>query len=1106
MAPTSQDSTDPISDPKRLASLHATKLLDSPSDPSFDRLTRLASKLLKCPASVISLVAEDRQFFKSCVGLPEPWASRRESSLSYSFCSLTVRHDAPLIVRDSQMDDRVKDNPAVNEFGVRAYVGVPIHARSGEVLGSFCVFDSVPRDWSDPELEILSELASSVESEIELLTLGAREREQHQLLEVIIAKSPLAISVIDDEARVHLWNTAAEKMFGYPAEEVLGKPLPIVPAEKKHECQSVRSQLAAGVAFQGISTYRCRRDQSRVYVKLSAASLQGFEGEAGRRLLIFDDVSEQVRADEEREKLLQQLQEESSLTNALLDQLPAGVVVADAPSGKILSVNERAHELMGRDVPEQVAPDTMAAYVGYHSDGRRYQPDEWPLARTLRHGESVSNEDILVQASDGALRRLLASSKLIELGDGNQARAITTFTDVTELKELEAAHRRSEEQARQILASSHDSIKILDLDGRLLSINRKGQELHEIDDVERLRGRPWIDFWQGSDQQSAADAMNEARAGRSGRFRGVRPTRKSKITKWWDVVVTPITGETGQPEQLLAISRDVTDSVRAEEEREAMIEREIQARQDAELAREKYRNLVDGLDAIVWEADANTWEFTFVSERAEQILGYPIGQWLSDPDFWPSIIHPDDRDCSVALCRNACRQGRDHDFEYRAMTRDGQSVWLRDIVYVVADDAGRPNRLRGVMVDITAKKELERELRDRAEQLSEMDDRKNEFLAVLAHELRNPLAPISHAAELLPLCNDDPKEIAKIGNILQGQVSQLIRLIDDLMDVSRITRGKIKLQQEPVSIVEVLETSLSSVRPACKARQHTLHWSLEPGAGLSVLGDRVRLAQVFTNILNNACKYTPTGGTIKVNCAAVGDEVEISIEDNGIGISAEDANSIFEMFTQVESSVTRSQGGLGIGLTLVKQLVEMHDGTVILDQDRQQPGSRFVVRLPIIQNVPAKLQPPHSLSCSEPLKVVVIDDIRAVATMLVKLIEKLGHDVQMALSADEGIELVRALKPDVVFSDICMPDKSGYEVAQNLRKLLHSSDSTLIAMTGNGQPEDIQQAYEAGFDRHLVKPASIQVLRKVFDEITASRGEPNANVHNRMPRTQSRDD
>ncbi|MFG0287408.1 MAG: PAS domain S-box protein, partial [Rhodopirellula sp. JB044] len=1047
-------SVDRISDPNRLTSLRATKLLDSPPDAAFDRLTRLASRLLKCPASVVTLVDEDRQFFKSCIGLPEPWASRRESPLTYSFCRQAVLCDEPFIVDDATTDLRVADNPAVAEFGVRAYAGIPIRTADDHVLGSLCVFDSKPRKWNDAEIEILAELASSVESEIELVTISEREREQQQLLAVVIEQSPLAVCVIDSDTRVHLWNQSAEQMFGYTSDEVLGEALAIVPPEKEGECQTILETVAKGESTIGLSTYRVRRDGAVVHVKLAAAPLSVSEGESGRMLLMFDDISDQVRADTERDELLSKLQEETSLTSAVLNQLPAGVIVADAQTRNVLSINEHAHELVGRHVSAGGSSDALASSVGYHADGTRYRPEEWPTERTIRHGEAVSNEDIFFEVEDGTRRRILTSSKLVTDAHGNQARAITTFTDVTKIRELEAARYRSEQQAKQILASSHDSIKILDLQGCLVSMNPVGALLHEIDNVEELVGTAWVDFWQGEDRERAANAIAEAVAGRSGRFRGIRPTRRSKLDRWWDVVVTPIRGEDGEPEQILAISRDITESVRAEQQRENLVQKEIQARRDAELAKEKYRSLVNGLDAIVWEADANTWEFSFVSQRAEQILGYPIERWLSDPSFWPNIIHPDDREQSVALCQNATRECRDHDFEYRAVTKDGRTVWLRDIVYVASDDDGKPNHLRGVMVDISARKELERELRQRAEQLSEMDARKNEFLAVLAHELRNPLAPISNAAELLPLCKDNPIEVLEIAEILQGQSTQLVRLIDDLMDLSRITRGKIQLQKESVSIVDILHTSVAAVRPSCDLHGHQLHLNLSPEDGLTVTGDRVRLAQVFTNILNNACKYTPTGGEIELQCARVDDSIEVSITDNGVGIAPEDAEGIFEMFTQVESSVTRSQGGLGIGLTLVQQLVDLHDGVVVLDQTYESPGSRFVVRLPISNTTEENREQILSAPSGTTLNVVVIDDVRAVATMLVKLIGVLGHHAQMALGAEEGIQVANEIKPDVVFSDICMPGHSGYEVAAALLPLKESSQTTLIAMTGNGQPED----------------------------------------------------
>ncbi len=550
-------------------------------------------------------------------------------------------------------------------------------------------------------------------------------------------------------------------------------------------------------------------------------------------------------------------------------------------------------------------------------------------------------------------------------------------------------------------------------------------------------------------------------------------------------MVTPILDAKGRPEQLLCVSRDVTEMVQAEKEREALIEREIRAREAAEVAEEKYRDLVNGLDAIVWEADAGTWEFTFVSQRAEEILGYSIDEWLGDSSFWPRIIHPDDRDQTVQICRAACDKCLDHDFEYRAVTRDGRTVWLRDIVYVGSDREGNPRHLRGVMVDITARKELETKLRERAEQLSQMDQRKNQFLAILAHELRNPLAPIGNAVDLLLYCADDPEQIGEIRTILQNQVRQMVRLIDDLMDVSRITRGKIKLKREPVLIRDVLGTSLSAVRPACRDAGHRLITDFDEDCPLTVSGDSVRLAQVFTNILNNACKYTPHGGVIEVACRRMGDEVEVAVKDNGIGIPATDAESIFEMFTQVESAVGRSQGGLGIGLTLVRQLVEMHGGSVALVNDPSTPGCDFRVRLPLIVPTPDQPEQSSEGTAEGECEVLVIDDLPAVATMLGKLVTAMGHTATVAFNAREGLKLAEKTRPHIIFSDICMPDISGYELATQIRSNPHLKNSLLVALTGNGQPEDIRHALESGFDRHIVKPVDADTLQKVFDEWNA---------------------
>ncbi|WP_197444284.1 PAS domain S-box protein [Maioricimonas rarisocia] len=1072
-----------IADADRLAALCSLQMLDSPAEESFDRLTRLAARLLRSPVSVVTLIDADRQFFKSCVGLPEPWASERGSSLDLSFCRITVETAAPLIVEDARTDSRTCGHPAIEKMGVIAYAGFPVRGPSGHVLGTLCVVDVEPRNWTEDDIEVLRELAVSVESEIALSAAAAADRERSQMLDALIRATPLAVAVIERDATVRLWNPAAESLFGWSADDVLGQPLPIVPPDKVEECRRVRDEIATWETPQSVTTFRVARDGSRIPVKISVASLEVYDRHEECLLLIFDDIREQVRSREEREQLLHELQKERALLQAIVDQMPAGTVVAEVPGGRVSVTNQVATALIGEDLPDVIEPRPLKKYRGYHQDGRPYEVNEWPLVRSIEKGEVIHNEEILFETPSGELRTLLVSATPVSCPGEPVSAAVTVFTDVTPLKESEAALRRSEETSRRIIESSQDCIKTLDLDGRLLSMSVGGQKRLNILNIDELVGSQWATFWQGEDRRRAEEAIREARAGRAGRFRGMCPVQGTNEPAWWDVIITPILGENGRPEQLLSISRDVTESVNAELEREALIAREVEARHAAEIAEERYRDLVDGLDAIVWEADARTWTFNFVSQRAERILGYPIERWLNDPTFWPSIIHPDDRDLTVRFCRDACDRGEDHDFEYRAVTADGRTVWLRDLVYIGEDDEGQPTRLRGVMIDTTAKKELEAKLRERADQLTELDQRKNQFLAILAHELRNPLAPIGNAVDLLEFCSDDPEQIGEIRLILQDQVRQLVRLIDDLMDISRITRGKVVLQFEQVRIGDVLETAVDSVQPVQEELGHELVVDDDDAAELVVRGDYVRLAQVVTNLLNNACKYTPRGGRIEVSARGSDGFVELSIRDNGIGIPDEEAAGIFEMFTQVDRSVSKSRGGLGIGLTLVKQLVEMHGGTVRLAYSKPSEGSEFVVRLPLLdsQKIEAP-EPDVPYKADRSFRVLVVDDVPAIAKIFEKLVRAMGHEVTATFDPETCLQKAAEIRPDIIFSDICMPTMDGYELARRIRTTPGLEATKLVAMTGNGQPQDVRAAYEAGFDRHVVKPASMHILQEMFQE------------------------
>jgi signal transduction histidine kinase/DNA-binding response OmpR family regulator len=373
--------------------------------------------------------------------------------------------------------------------------------------------------------------------------------------------------------------------------------------------------------------------------------------------------------------------------------------------------------------------------------------------------------------------------------------------------------------------------------------------------------------------------------------------------------------------------------------------------------------------------------------------------------------------------------------------------------------------------------------------IQESDARKNEFLAMLAHELRNPLAAIQGANYVLRVSEQTPDKIAWAQAIIDRQVSQLVRLVDDLLDVARITQGKIRLQLEPVELSTVVELAKELSGPLISARHHRLAVTLPP-TPLWVRGDVTRLAQVLANLLSNAAKYTDEGGQIQLSI----DDSEppwvlLRVRDNGIGISPEMVQSIFELFTQATRSLDRAQGGLGIGLTLVRHLVGMHGGSVSVRSAGPGQGSEFVVRLPRLGSPPAALHRSDSSATlpATPRRVLVVDDNQDVADSLTIILRQQGHEVRAAHDGLAALKLAQGYKPQVVLLDIGLPGLDGYEVARRLRALPELQGALLIALTGYGQPEARRTALSAGFDVHLVKPVDPQTLTDLMGRAPAAR-------------------
>ncbi len=421
------------------------------------------------------------------------------------------------------------------------------------------------------------------------------------------------------------------------------------------------------------------------------------------------------------------------------------------------------------------------------------------------------------------------------------------------------------------------------------------------------------------------------------------------------------------------------------------------------------------------------------------------------------------------------------------IARDGQEWPIDDSAAPIRDRNGEVSGVVLVFREIREQKRQAQELRRRADALKEADRRKDEFLATLAHELRNPLAPILNALQVLRLAGNNPAAMGQALPMMERQLHHLVRLIDDLMDASRISRNKLELRKERVGLTVVLQSALESSRPLIEQCGHELTVALPPQS-VDLDGDPTRLAQIFANLLTNAAKYTQRGGHIWLTGERQGSDAVVTVRDTGVGIPGDMLPRVFEMFEQAAQSLDRSQGGLGIGLTLVRRLTEMHGGSVEAQSDGPGKGSSFVVRLPVVLTPPDPKKPaPADGGASIPARakgrVLVVDDNKDAALSLAILLQMVGYEVVMAHDGVEAVERATAFRPDVALLDIGLPKLNGYEVAERIRSQPWGKQVFLIATTGWGQDEDRRRSQVAGFDQHLVKPVDPAALQQLLTEL-----------------------
>ena len=755
--------------------------------------------------------------------------------------------------------------------------------------------------------------------------------------------------------------------------------------------------------------------------------------------VLFSDITSRVREAEAH-----RISREMLAT--VIQHIPAAVCVIRGSDLRVALVNPAyqaiapAKEMIGKTLDE-LWPDSRR-------DLRSI------CLQVLESGEAfslVDDPNTMRRSDDGPLETACFSWSLhrIRLPGDEGWGLLNASWDTTARKQVEDALRTSELRYRLLADQMPDGIFVTTSEGRCIDVNPAGCALFGMSRDELL-SCSFRDLLVPEEYPRIPYEVGRLDDG------SVARSEWTYRRKDGSTFIGELSGRRNADGNLQGVLRDVTEARRVQD---ALRESE-----------QRFRLMVEDVPLIVWVHNAKG-ELEFVNRTYCEFFGITRDQALDD--YWRMLTHPDDA-AEFFACLEERRPFHAH---ARIKRADGE---LRRV-----ESWGHPRfagdqflGIVGISVDITTRLAAE-------EALKEADRRKDEFLAMLAHELRNPLAPLRTGLELLQLAKTNEDVAERVRAMMQRQLTYMVRLIDDLLDVSRIARGKLELRHEAIDVAEVLKGALETTAPALEAGRHEVKQDIP--AGLRVEGDAVRLTQVFSNLLNNAARYTPPGGHISLSARQDDGEVVLVVQDDGVGIPADMLEQVFEPFTQVEARDRPVHGGLGLGLSLARSLVELHGGVIQAESRGAGHGSRFTVRLPLLQTMPPiSADRSAARTASKPRRVLVVDDNVDAADALGELLQQLGHEVRVAYDGTEALAIVMAYRPEVVLLDIGMPVMDGYEVAQRIHLQSLSPSPVLIALTGYGQASDRERTQQAGFEYHVVKPVELVTLQQLFSQQLAS--------------------
>jgi PAS domain S-box-containing protein len=962
------------------------------------------------------------------------------------------------------------------------------------------------------EASLRAELAGQERAEA-----GLRHSQEH-FGELVSGVRDYAVFLLDPQGHVVTWNAGAERIKGYAAEEIVGQHFsrfyPQEAVERGWPAEELRRAAAEG-RFED-EGWRVRKDGTRFWANVVITALRGDSGEVRGFLKITRDLTERKQAEE----ALRQSEERFRL---MVEGVQDYAIFLLDPHGRVASWNAGAERIKGYRAEE---------IIGQHFS--RFYPQEaidrgWPAheLRVARQVGRFEDEGWRVR-KDGS--QFWANVVITALYDGaGNFRGFSKVTrDLTERKRAEenarrlveetTARRVAEEGARLIreqrerlrvtLASIGDAVLSTDADGRITYLNPVAERLVGWT-AEEAAGRPLSDVFRVVNEQTRQPVENPLVRALTERVVVGLANQTVLIARDGserpiDDSAAPIRDAGGRVVGGVLVFRDISDRRRAEQQRNARLA--------VTHALSEAATVEDGAGGVLRAVCENLgWDvglFWAVKEQAETLAcrqswhrpGVPVEEferasrgrtfakgeglpgrvWATGKPAWVlDIAH----DTNFPRLAPAVSHGLHSAFACPVIVGEQTLGVIEFFTRRIREpDAGLLEMMNTVAGQVG--QFLER--RRAEEALREADRRKDEFLATLAHELRNPLAPMRNALQVIQMAGNDAAAVGQAREMMERQMRHLVRLVDDLLDLSRVTRGKLELRKQRVDLAAVVRTAVETSRPLIEAAGHHLTITLPPQP-VFLDGDPVRLAQVFSNLLNNAAKYTERGGHIWLTAGRQGGDAVVSVRDSGLGIPREMLGKVFELFTQVDRTLEKAQGGLGIGLTLVRRLAEMHGGSVEAKSEGYGHGSEFTVRLPAMLTAPApdegageEITPPSRR------RILVVDDNRDSAISLGMVLQLMGNEVR---TAHDGLEAVRAaevFRPDVLLLDIGLPKLNGYEAARRIRGQPWGGGIVLIAVTGWGQEEDRRRSKEAGFNYHLVKPLEPAALEQLLAGLQAT--------------------